>query len=114
VDTLLQSARESQYGLVTGEPTEPKRQTWAEVHEQAMVVAGALAESGTRPGSAVAVLAAEPAAIGPTVQGVWLAGGSVTMLHQPTPRTDLAVWAADTVRVLGMIGARLVLLGAPF
>src|SRR5699024_1954478 len=50
----------------------------------------------------------------PGVQGVWLAGGSVTMLHQPTPRTDLAEWAEDTVRVLGMIGARLVLLGEPF
>ena len=36
------------------------------------------------------------------------------MLHQPTPRTDLAVWVEDTVRVLRMIDARLVLLGAPF
>ncbi|MDQ4093206.1 MAG: fatty acyl-AMP ligase, partial [Actinomycetota bacterium] len=32
----------------------------------------------------------------------------------PTPRADLAAWAADTVRVLGMIGAKLVLLGPPF
>jgi fatty-acyl-CoA synthase len=52
--------------------------------------------------------------IAPTVQAVWLAGGSVTMLHQPTPRTDLAEWAEDTVRVLGMIGSDLVLLGEPF
>jgi fatty-acyl-CoA synthase len=36
------------------------------------------------------------------------------MLHQPTARTDLAAWAEDTVSVLGMIGAELVLLGAPF
>jgi fatty-acyl-CoA synthase len=114
VDTLIQNARDQPYGLVTGEPNEPRRQTWGQVHEQATVVAGALVESGMSPGAAVAVLAAEPAAIGPTVQGVWLARGSVTMLHQPTPRTDLAVWAQDTVRVLGMIDARLVLLGAPF
>jgi fatty-acyl-CoA synthase len=114
VDTLLASARDSAYGLVTGEPNEPRRQSWGQVHEQAMAVAGALAGAGIQPGSAVAVLAAEPAAIGPAVQGAWLAGGAVTMLHQPTPRTDLAVWAGDTVRVLGMIGAGLVALGAPF
>ena len=36
------------------------------------------------------------------------------MLHQPTGRTDLAAWAEDTVSVLKMIDAELVLLGAPF
>jgi fatty-acyl-CoA synthase len=36
------------------------------------------------------------------------------MLHQPTPRSDLAMWAEDTLRVLNMIGSKLVLLGAPF
>jgi len=36
------------------------------------------------------------------------------MLHQPTQRTDLAEWAEDTVRILGMIGSDLVLLGEPF
>lgn len=51
--------------------------------------------------------------IAPAVQAVWLSGGSVTMLHQPTPRTDLALWSEDTVAVLGMIGANLVLLGSP-
>ncbi|MCA1673554.1 MAG: AMP-binding protein, partial [Actinobacteria bacterium] len=72
------------------------------------------AAPGVHPGDAVAVLAADPALIAPAVQGVWLAGGSVTMLHQPTPRSDLAAWATDTVTVLGMIGAKLVLLGPPF
>src|SRR5262245_3249324 len=36
------------------------------------------------------------------------------MLHQPTSRADLTSWAADTVRTLGMIGVKLVLLGSPF
>lgn len=72
------------------------------------------AAPGVHHGDAVAVLAGDPALIAPAVQGVWLAGGSVTMLHQPTPRVDLADWAADTVTVLGMIGAKLVLLGPPF
>ncbi|GAA4671307.1 fatty acyl-AMP ligase [Amycolatopsis dongchuanensis] len=116
VDTLVATAAGGgqQRGMVTGEPKEPVRRTWAEVHEQAKRLAGGLVEGGLRPGTPVAVLAAAPALIAPTVQGVWLAGGSVTMLHQPTPRTDLAEWAGDTVKVLNMIGAGLVLLGEPF
>jgi len=92
VDTLVASAtgRGQQRGMVTGEPKEPVRRTWAEVHEQAKRVAGGLVNDGLTPGSAVAVLASAPALIAPTVQAVWLAGGSVTMLHQPTPRTDPA------------------------
>ncbi|WP_328604396.1 fatty acyl-AMP ligase [Amycolatopsis sp. NBC_00345] len=116
VDTLLGTAagRGQRRGMVTGEPKEPVRRTWAEVHEQALRVAGGLVAGGLAPGSAVAVLAAAPSLIAPTVQAVWLAGGSVTMLHQPTQRTDLAEWADDTVKVLGMIGAELVVLGEPF
>ncbi|WAL66582.1 fatty acyl-AMP ligase [Amycolatopsis cynarae] len=116
VDTLVATANGGGQlrGMVTGEPKEPVRRTWAEVHEQARRLAGGLVEGGLRPGSAVAVLAAAPALIAPTVQGVWLAGGSVTMLHQPTPRTDLALWAEDTVKVLRMIGSSLVVLGEPF
>ncbi|MET8996170.1 fatty acyl-AMP ligase [Amycolatopsis sp. NPDC004169] len=116
VDTLVATAtgRGQQRGMVTGEPKEPVRRTWSEVHEEARRIAGGLVAAGFRPGTAVGVLAAAPVLIAPTVQAVWLAGGSVTMLHQPTPRTDLAEWAEDTVRVLGMIGSELVLLGEPF
>ncbi|HEX2132288.1 MAG TPA: fatty acyl-AMP ligase [Actinophytocola sp.] len=116
VDTLVDTANTGgrQRGVTTGEPDKPVRTTWAEVHEQAREMAGALVAGGLARHDAVAVLAAEPAAIGPAVQAVWLAGGSVTMLHQPTPRSDLAAWAEDTVRVLNMIGSKLVLLGAPF
>ncbi|HEX3790448.1 MAG TPA: fatty acyl-AMP ligase [Pseudonocardiaceae bacterium] len=114
VDTLLATARDSTRGILTGEPQAPRRQTWGQIHEQALLIAGKLVAGGLRPGAAVAVLAAEPALIAPTVQAVWLAGGSVTMLHQPTPRTDLVEWSEDTVRVLDMIGSGLVLLGSPF
>ncbi|MFI5591439.1 fatty acyl-AMP ligase [Amycolatopsis sp. NPDC051758] len=116
VDTLVATAtaRGQQRGMVTGEPKEPVRRTWAEVHQEARRIAGGLVAGGFERGGAVAVLAAAPVLIAPTVQAVWLAGGSVTMLHQPTPRTDLAEWAEDTVRVLGMIGSDLVLLGEPF
>ncbi|HWE88050.1 MAG TPA: fatty acyl-AMP ligase [Pseudonocardiaceae bacterium] len=114
VATLLATAGESSRGMVTGEPNAARRRTWREVHEEARRMAGSLVADGFTPGSAVGVLAGAPELIAPAVQAVWLAGGSVTMLHQPTPRTDLAVWSEDTVKVLDMIGAELVLLGTPF
>jgi len=116
VDKLVETAGAGgqRRGVTTGEPDHPVHTTWAQVHEQARAMAGALVKHGLASGDAVAVLAAEPIAIGPAVQAVWLAGGSVTMLHQPTPRSDLALWAEDTVKVLNMISSKLVLLGAPF
>ncbi|MDQ3577214.1 MAG: fatty acyl-AMP ligase [Actinomycetota bacterium] len=116
VDRLLETAtvRGAARGITTGEPKAPVRHTWGQVHDQARRMTGALIACGLERHGAVAVLAAEPVIIAPAVQAVWLAGGSVTMLHQPTSRTDLAEWAADTVRILSMIGSKLVLLGAPF
>ncbi|MCP2168753.1 fatty acyl-AMP ligase [Goodfellowiella coeruleoviolacea] len=116
VDTLLSTAAGGGTisGMTTGEPGQPMRRTWAQVHEVGRRMAGALVAAGVTPGQAVAVLAGDPALIAPAIQAVWLAGGSVTMLHQPTPRTDLAHWAQDTLRTLAMIDAGLVLLGAPF
>ncbi|MFC5287132.1 fatty acyl-AMP ligase [Actinokineospora guangxiensis] len=117
VDLMLESARGERgeaKGITTGEPKAPVRHTWGQVHERAARMAGALVSGGLARHGAVAVLAAEPVSIAPAVQAVWLAGGSITMLHQPTPRTDLAEWAADTVRVLAMIDSKLVLLGSPF
>jgi len=116
---LLDSAARSPRGMTTGEPKEPARRTWPQVHETARRMAAALRSGtpdlpGLERGAAVGVLAGEPASIAPAAQAVWLCGGSVTMLHQPTVRTDLAAWAEDTVSVLRMIDAKLVLLGAPF
>jgi fatty-acyl-CoA synthase len=117
--TLLDSAGRSEHGMTTGAPAAPVRRTWPEVHATAARMAGALRSGGDAgapavgKGTSVGVLAGEPGAIAPATQAVWLAGGSVTMLHQPTPRTDLATWAEDTVTVLDMIDAGLVLLGAP-
>jgi fatty-acyl-CoA synthase len=114
VDVMVDTAGTSSKGITTGEPAAPVRRTWGQVHEQARSMAGSLVEGGLTPLSAVAVLAADPALIAPAIQAVWLSGGSVTMLHQPTPRTDLGVWAEDTLRVLSMIDSKLVLLGSPF
>jgi fatty-acyl-CoA synthase len=116
---LLESAANSPRGMTTGEPRRAVRHTWPQVHATARRMAAELragtAETpGLERGSAVGVLAGEPVSIAPAAQAVWLCGGSVTMLHQPTARTDLATWAEDTVSVVRMIDARLVLLGAPF
>ncbi|MFF5084603.1 fatty acyl-AMP ligase [Actinoplanes sp. NPDC000266] len=109
VDGLIANAARARTGMVTGEPGEPLRRTWGEIHDAARRIAG-----GLEPGQAIAVLAGQPAQIAPVAQAIWLAGGSMTMLHQPTPRTDLDVWRDDTLRVLRMIDARAVVVGAPF
>ncbi|MGH3449615.1 MAG: long-chain fatty acid--CoA ligase, partial [Haloechinothrix sp.] len=89
VDTLIANALAGgrTRGMTTGEPHEPVHNTWAAIHEQAVRAAGGLVAGGVRPRGAVGVLAGAPALIAPVVQAIWLAGGSVTMLHQPTPRT---------------------------
>jgi fatty-acyl-CoA synthase len=114
VEAVVDTAARSTRTMVTGEPRRPRTRTWRELHEQARCLAAGLLRAGMRPGDAVAVLAGEPAEVAPVAQAIWLAGGSLTMLHQPTPRTDLGVWRGDTLRVLRMIDARLVLIGSPF
>lgn len=114
MDGVISTAGRVRTGMVTGEPGETTRRTWIELHELARRMAGGLAGAGLRPGQAVAVLAGMPVDIAPVAQAIWLAGGSMTMLHQPTPRTDLKVWLDDTVRVLRMIDCRTVVVGAPF
>jgi fatty-acyl-CoA synthase len=101
-------------GMITGEPNAPVRHTWAEVHQRARQVAGGLAAAGVGPGDGVAVLAGDPVEIAPTAQGMWMRGASLTMLHQPTPRTDLQRWAGETTSVIKMIEAKAVVISDPF
>src|SRR5690349_13665325 len=108
------TALSSSNGLVTGEPNCPVRHSWGQVHERARRIAGGLASGGVGPGDAVPVLAGAPAEIAPTSQGIWMRGASLTMLHQPTPRTDLIRWAEETTAVIKMIGAKTVLISDPF
>ncbi|MFG2441938.1 fatty acyl-AMP ligase [Nocardia fluminea] len=113
-DEMFGTALTSSKGLITGEPEAPLRQTWGEIHDQARRMAGGLAAAGIGHGDAVGVLAGLPVDIAPACQAIWMRGASITMLHQPTPRTDLAVWVRDTETVLNMIDAKAVVLGAPF
>jgi fatty-acyl-CoA synthase len=113
-DKMFHNAMTSSKGMVTGEPLEPVRHTWREVHERARCIAGGLAAAGVGPGDAVGVLAGAPVEIAPTAQGLWMRGASITMLHQPTPRTDLVHWAEDTTNVIDMIEAKAVVISDPF
>jgi fatty-acyl-CoA synthase len=116
IEQLLATAQSAGQarGIVVGEPDRPARRTWAEIHREATVMAGALIDAGVRHGVVVGVLAGAPALIAVAAQAVWLSGGSVSMLHQPTSRTDLQLWVRDTVATLGMINSGLVVLGEPF
>jgi fatty-acyl-CoA synthase len=113
-DKMFHNALTSDRGMVTGEPQEPVRHTWGEVHERARCIAGGLAAAGVGPGDAVGVLAGAPVEIAPTAQALWMRGASITMLHQPTPRTDLVHWAEDTTNVIDMIEAKVVVISEPF
>jgi fatty-acyl-CoA synthase len=113
-ETMYRNALTARTGMVTGEPHAPVRHTWGEVHQKARRVAGGLAAAGIGPHDAIAVLAGAPVEIAPVAQGVWMRGASLTMLHQPTPRTDLVQWAADTTTVIDMIEAKAVIVSDPF
>jgi fatty-acyl-CoA synthase len=111
---MFANARSSPKGMNTGEPDAPVRHTWAQVHERARRIAGGLAAAGVGHRDAVAVLAGAPVEIAPTAQAIWMRGASLTMLHQPTPRTDLQRWADETTAVVKMIDAKAVIVSDPF
>ncbi len=113
-ETMFGNAHSSCKGMNTGEPDAPVRHTWLQVHERSRRVAGGLAAAGVGHGDAVAVLAGAPVEIAPTAQGIWMRGSSLTMLHQPTPRTDLQRWAEETAAVIKMIDAKAVVVSDPF
>ena len=114
VETMLSAAESSTRALVTGDPGSPIRTAWSEVHQRARRVAGGLARLRVGPGDRVGVLAAAPLEVAPIAQGVWLGGACLTMLHQPTPRTDLQAWVHDTLTVITMIEAKVVIVADPF
>ncbi|HZN83392.1 MAG TPA: fatty acyl-AMP ligase [Mycobacterium sp.] len=113
-DQMYANAATSPRGMITGTFEDPIRRSWGEVHDEARRMAGALSKMGVEPGASVAVLAGDPADVAPLAQAVWMRGASLTMLAQPTPRTDLAMWLADTHRAARTVRAALTIVGAPF
>lgn len=113
-EAMYARAETSLNGMITGEPAAPVRRTWGDVHRLARQIAGGLSAAGVGHGDAVGVLAGIPSQVAPAAQAIWMRGASVTMLHQPTPRTDLLRWAEDTMAVLKMIDAKAVVISDPF
>ena len=113
-ETMYCNARWSLKGMVTGEPDAPVRHTWARGTRARQTYRWWTGRAGVGHGDAVAVLAGAPVEIAPTAQGIWMRGASLTMLHQPTPRTDLARWAAETTGIIDMIRANAVVVSDPF
>ncbi|MDT5082001.1 MAG: fatty-acyl-CoA synthase [Mycobacterium sp.] len=111
---LLATAASSPRHLTGGTFADPVRLSWQDVHEQAKRIGGGLAARGVGRGGSVAVLATDAADVAPLAQAAWLRGVALTMLQQPTPRTDLTVWLADTVRAIGLIKADVVVVGGQF
>ena len=111
---IIASAASSPHYLTVGTLADPVRLTWREVHEQAKRMAGRLAARGVGRHGSVAVLAADAGDVAPLAQAIWLRRAALTMLQQPTPRADLAVWLGDTVRAILMIRADVVVVGEPF
>ncbi len=111
---VIASAASSPHGLSVGTVADPVRLTWREVHEQAKRMAACLAARGVGRQGSVAVLAADAADVAPLAQAIWMRRAALTMLQQPTPRADLAIWLADTMRAIRMVGADVVVVGEPF
>ncbi len=110
---ILASAALSPHGLTGGTFADPIRLSWSQVNEQAKRMAGGLAACGVGHQGSVAVLATDVADVAPLAQAIWLRRAALTMLQQPTRRTDPAVWIADTVRAIRMIHADMVVVGEP-
>lgn len=122
IDRLRASAAVTQRGLTSAPSAadgtsllgELRTVPWADVHQRGLRIAGSLQAAGVRPGDAVAVLAGAPGEIAPLVQGIWMSGASVTMLHQPTHRSDMQLWIEDTGLALAAVGSATVVVGDPF
>ena len=111
---VLTAAASSPRHLTGGTFGDPVRLTWQDVHERAKRIGGGLAARAVRRGGSVAVLATDAADVAPLAQAVWLRGAALTMLQQPTPRVDLTVWLADTLRAIELIKADVVVVGDQF
>ncbi|MFT3716334.1 MAG: long-chain-fatty-acid--CoA ligase [Gordonia sp. (in: high G+C Gram-positive bacteria)] len=115
VQSWLTAPAPTETGLHSGDdPADLRYRNWDQVRTDARRTAAGLAAAGVGHGDAVAVLAGDPGDVADLVQAIWMRGASFTMLHQPTPRTDLEVWLTETREVIAMLGATAVVLGEPF
>jgi fatty-acyl-CoA synthase len=113
-DALDRTAQTSPTGLTTIAGTTTHRYTWGDISARAARMAGALASRGVNGGESVPVLAGDAADVAALSQAVWRRAASVTVLQQPIARTDRDVWLSDTLLVVRMLKAPLVVVGSPW
>jgi acyl-CoA synthetase (AMP-forming)/AMP-acid ligase II len=109
---LLRRAADHPSGVTfVGLHEEETRRSWAEVHDRAARLAGALDRLGVRPGDRVAiVLRTEPAFLD-AFFGALLAGAVPVPLYPPVRLGRMEEYVAATARMVQVAGARLVLAG---
>ncbi len=83
--------------------------SWAELHEEAMSLAGTLQARGVEPGDRVAVLGSTSRQLMTVVQAVWLAGAAVAVLPLPLRLGSAEDFLEATSARLSSAAARLVL-----
>lgn len=113
-DELYRTGATSEQSYVTGCGDLAGTATWRAVHHLALRMASGLAERGIGPGDTIAVLTADPAEVAPLLQGAWMRRAAVTMLQQPTARTDLVAWSHDIAKACRTISAGMVVVGESF
>lgn len=59
------------------------------------------------------ILAGHAWDVAPLAQATWMCGAAVTVLQQPTGRTDLGQWLQDTLRAARMLNASRIFVGEP-
>ncbi|WP_082972593.1 long-chain-fatty-acid--CoA ligase [Mycobacterium sp. 1245852.3] len=111
---VIRSAGASDRGLVSCASSGSIRLSWREVNRRSRRLAVALIGMGIEPGLSVPILAADPADVAWATQAIWMCAASVTMLQQPTARMDRNIWLSDTLAVVAMLDAKVVVVGEPY
>ncbi len=88
--------------------------SWRAIHERAERLAFGLAAMGVGRHDSVAVLASGAADVAPLAQAIWLRGAAITMLQNPTARSDLTTWLDNTIKAIRLVNANVVVVGDPF
>lgn len=109
VNAALGRAAASAHGLIFVDGREHEHpMAWSELHERARRLAGALAERGIRPGDRVAIVLPTGADFMDAFFGTLLAGAVPVPLYPPVRLGRMDEYVRGTARMLGAVGARVV------
>jgi fatty-acyl-CoA synthase len=91
---------------------DPVRVPWAQLHEEAQGVAGALQARGVGPGAHVALLAPTSRALVTAIQATWLAGATAVVLPLPMRMSSIEEFVSQTRTRVHNADAALLLIDA--